>query len=272
MELPIKAGDMEKFVAVAAGSNHLIALTTHGNLFAWGDGGQGQLGRKIVQRRVIQGTVPTRVCLGHRSRKAVVIGAGDYTSFAVDDQGDVWGWGLDNRGQTGTGNSNPDRDLTLAGPKKVIGLSKRELNGESVVEIAGGVHHTLFLTSGGRVFAVGSSRNGLLGLPADHPVFANPKFPGRITTPVEVPFPNPDDPVRRIAVRERGNMAVTVGGALYAWGEGNAGQLGLGDENRTVETPTVVMGGVGEPFAVYDVSCGDQHTLALLRNRETKEL
>ena len=48
----------------------------------------------------------------------------------------------------------------------MIGLSNHGLNGESVVEIVGGDHHTL-PSSGGWVFMVGGSDYSRLGLPED---------------------------------------------------------------------------------------------------------
>lgn len=268
MELPVKPGDMEKFVAVAAGNNHLIVMTTHGNVYTWGAGEQGQLGRKVIERRKIHGTVPERVVLGTRSRKAIIIGAGNYTSFAVDDQGDVWGWGLNTMGQTGTGIPNAKLDhAEVQLPKKVVGLSQHELNGESVVEIVGGDHHTLFLTSGGRVFAVGRSDYGQLGLPGDHSAFADRDFPDFVDVPTHVPFPEHDDPVRHISAGIHSNMAVTEGGGLYAWGQGEQSELGLGADEDKAEIPTVVVRRVGGPFAACDVACGGQHTLALLRKK-----
>ena len=35
------------------------------------------------------------------------------------------------------------------------------------------------------------------------------------------------------------NVAVTEGGALYSWGEGNPGELGIGEDDAA--TPTVVV-------------------------------
>ena len=173
-------------------------------------------------------------------------------------------------GQTGTGIPNAQLDHTeVQLPKKVIGLSMHELNGESVVEIAGGDHHTLFLTSGGRVFAVGRSDDGQLGLPPDHPVFADREFPDYIATPTQVAFPEHDDPVRHISVGTHCNMAVTEGGAMYAWGQGEQSELGLGADGDKAETPTVVVRRVGGSFASCDVACGGQHTLALLRKKPT---
>ena len=58
-------------------------------------------------------------------------------------------------------------------------------------------------------------------------------------------------------------MAVGVDGALWAWGEGFYGQLGLGDTNDRL-VPTLV--GAEEVFGgsqVRTISCGGVHTLAV---------
>jgi len=267
LELPSKPGDIEKVVSMASGNNHLLVLTTHGNLFTWGAGEQGQLGRKVLERRKIHGTVPEKVVLGTRSRKAVVVGAGNYHSFAVDDHGDVWGWGLDTMGQTGTGTSSRVDVPEVQLPKKVVGLSKEELGAETVVGIAGGEHHTLFLTSDGRVFACGRSGSGQLGLPDDHEAFGEDReFEDFVATPQHVPFPEPDDPVRHIAAGTHSNMAVTEGGALYAWGEGSQSELGLGGV-ECAKTPTVVVRKSGGSWSAVGVACGGQHALALLKKK-----
>ena len=150
MEFSMEPGDKEKFVAVAAGETHLIAITTHGHLFTWGTGEPG----------------------------------------------------LKSLGQTGTGTLNPhlSSQHVVVEPKKGIGANERELDGETVVEIAGGNAHTAFFTSGGRVFAVGISSHGGFGLPADHPAFANHEFLDCITIPAKVPFLNLGGSVHRISV------------------------------------------------------------------------
>lgn len=264
--MPTKPGDVEKVVSVASGNNHLVVLTTHGNVFTWGAGEQGQLGRKVLERRKIHGTTPEKVVLGTRSRKAVIVGAGNYHSFAVDDHGDVWGWGLNTLGQTGTGVTNSDSEVQL--PKKVIGLSKEELGGEeTVAEIVGGEHHTLFLTSAGRVFACGRSGSGQLGLADDHEAFQDRKFEDFVAEPQHVAFPESDDPVRHIAAGTHSNMAVTEGGALYSWGEGSQSELGLGQDADSANTPTVVVRKSGGSWSAVAVACGGQHALALLKKK-----
>lgn len=265
LELSHKPGDIEKVVSVAAGNNHLLVLTTHGNVFTWGAGEQGQLGRKIIDRRKIHGTVPEKISLGYRSNRAVVIGAGNYCSFAVDEAGDVWGWGLNNMGQTGTGVSEhqsvPDE---VQSPRKVESLCKSALGEEVVVQIAGGEHHTLFLTSAGRVFACGRCDGGQLGLAEDHAKYKSRPNPDFVTEPLEIPFDDVDDPITAIASGTHNNMAITRAGVLYAWGQESQGELGV--KEVEAKTPTVVVRKEGS-FEATGVACGGQHTLGLFRKK-----
>lgn len=248
---------------VASGNNHLLILTTHGNVFTLGAGEQGQLGRKVLERRKIHGTMPEKITLGTRSRKAVIVGAGNYHSFAVDDRGDVWGWGLNTMGQTGTGIINESENLL---PTKVLGLSKEDLGGETVVEISGGEHHTIFLTSGGKVYACGRSDGGQLGLEEDDEAFMDREHPDFLSEPVQVKFPDPVDRVVHISAGIHNNMAVTIGGALYAWGEGTQGELGVGEDGEAA-TPTVVVRKEGGSWSALGASCGGQHTLGIFKKK-----
>lgn len=265
LELSHKPGDTEKVSSIASGANHLLVLTTHGNIYSWGASEQCQLGRKVLERRKIHGTVPEKVVLGTRSRKAVAVGAGIYHSFAVDDNGDVWGWGLNSMGQTGTGFDDSDEPLVQL-PTKVIGLSKADLGDDKVVQIAGGEHHTLFLTAAGKVYACGRSNAGQLGLADDHPAFKDRPYPDFVAEPVEVEFPEDDDPIAYISVGLHNNMAVSKDGALYCWGQGTQSELGVPDVE--VKTPRMIVRREGGSWSAVKVACGGQHTLGLFRKKE----
>ncbi|VDB93759.1 unnamed protein product [Peniophora sp. CBMAI 1063] len=260
----------EKIVQVATGNNHLLVLTSAGHIYSWGAGEQGQLGRRVVERRKINGTNPQRVVLGTRGRRAVRIGAGNMHSFAVDERGDVWGWGLNGAGQTGTGarGAGTDAEAIVQNPMRVPGLSPDELGNDArVVEISGGDLHTLFLTSDGRVYACGRADAAALGLPKDHEALADGA--ASVNEPVLVPFPdeNDDDPVVHISAGTTYSAAVTQEGALYTWGEGSQSELGQGDKETSV-TPGVVVRREGGKWAATAVSCGGQHAMALLRPRD----
>ncbi|KAG5648857.1 hypothetical protein DXG03_000206 [Asterophora parasitica] len=265
LDLPHKPGDTEKVSSIAAGGNHLLVLTTHGNILTWGAGEQAQLGRKVLERRKINGTVPQKVTLGIRSRKAVRIGAGSFHSFAIDDKGDVWGWGLNSMGQTGTGYASA-ADAVVQLPQKVKRLSKEELgDDDTVVQIVGGNHHTLFLTDKGRLYACGRSNASQLGLADDDEAFKDRLDPEFVTEPVLVTFPDMDDPVVHVSAGPHNNMAVTNGGALYCWGQGTQGELGVPDVE--VKTPRMIVRKEGGAWAAISASCGGQHTLGLFRKK-----
>ncbi|KAF9534767.1 regulator of chromosome condensation 1/beta-lactamase-inhibitor protein II [Crepidotus variabilis] len=265
LQLSNKPGDYEKVSSVAAGSNHLVVLTTHGNIYTWGAGEQGQLGRKVLERRKIHGTHPEKVTLATRGRKAVVVGAGQNHSFAVDHEGDVWAWGLNSMGQTGTGWSSEDDNIVLL-PTKVEKLSKSKLQGDVVIQIVGGAHHTIFLTQAGKVYACGRSNVGQLGLADDDAAFNDRESPDFIGEPTLVTFPDPFDEVIQISSGTHNNAAITRAGALYAWGQGVQSELGLGDEEE-VKTPHVVVRKEGGAWFARAVACGGQHTVGLFRKK-----
>ncbi|KAK7054171.1 regulator of chromosome condensation 1/beta-lactamase-inhibitor protein II [Favolaschia claudopus] len=265
MDLHHKPGDYEKVSQVAAGGNHILVLTTHGQIFTWGNGQQSQLGRKVLERHQVKGTNPQRVILGNRNLRATVIGAGTYHSFAVDEDGDVWAWGLNTMGQAGTGYASKADD-TVEMPKLVRRLTKEELGGETVVQIAGGEHHTLFLTSDGKVYACGRADGSQLGLAEDDEAFGGDSTREYLPEPVLVTFPDDDDPVVRIDAGLHNNLAITQDGALYCWGQGTQGELGVPDEE--VKTPRMIVRREGGSWAAEWVACGGQHTLGLFRKRQ----
>ncbi|KAF5380523.1 hypothetical protein D9615_004510 [Tricholomella constricta] len=260
---PARRGPPEKIVSVAAGTNHLVVLTTHGSIYTWGAGDSAQLGRRVIERRKIHGTVPEKIILGTRARKATYIASGSYHSFAIDTDGDVWGWGSNYLGQTGTGrDSAAEEEVRL--PTKVQRLSRSELKGATVTEVAGGEHHSLFLTSDGKVYACGRAYDSQLGLSDDDPAFDARMNKDFMPEPAQVAFPAANDPIVRISAGTHNSMAISEGGVVYSWGSGVNGELGAGKDEE-VKTPRPIF--ARSPKEVIwrpvEVSCGGQHTLGL---------
>jgi len=91
-------------------------------------------------------------------------------------------------------------------------------------------------------------------------------LPQFLPEPTLVTFPDMDDPITQVSCGIRNSAAVTKGGALYSWGQGMQGELGCGDEEE-VRIPRVVVRKEGGSWTAHAVSCGGQHTNALLSKK-----
>jgi regulator of chromosome condensation len=193
------------------------------------------------------------------------MGAGAYYSFAVDEAGDTWGWGLNSMGQIGTGYKSSE-DSIVQLPKKVQRLSKKELDGDVVVQIDGGSHHGVFLLASGKVYACGRFNGGQLGFADDDVAFKERNGPEFLAEPALVTFPDSNDPVIQVSCGAHNNATVTRGGALYCWGQGVQSELGLGDEEEA-HTSRVVVRKEGGSWLAAAVACGGRHTIGLFRKK-----
>ena len=265
----------ERFADVAAGANHLVLLTVNGDVYTMGQGADGQLGHKVPKGTPTAGTVPYKVLRGNAGHRAVAIGAVNDSSFFVDQQGDVWAWGLNGYGQTGTGS----KQNVLWYAHRVRGVGRKDLGDEAtIVQISGGDRHTLFLASDGRVFACGNTEDGQFPLPpqdgsdpkAKARARAENRDAARVNEPVPVAFPHDlkEDTIVKLGASNRMSAAVTRDGVLYTWGLNSEGMLGteVDSPDDIIRTPKVVVRREGA-WLTKAVSCGGQHCLALLRKK-----
>ena len=88
------------------------------------------------------------------------------------------------------------------------------------VQLAGGSKTLFIVSQDGKVYSCGEGTNGRLGVGGQTDV-AVPKILSDLTTYV----------VRKVAVSTGGRhaMALTADGKVFSWGDGEYGQLGLGD-------------------------------------------
>ena len=85
----------ERVISIAAGYCHSLALLENGEVYAWGRNDDGQLGNGENQ----DSKYPTPV--NAISEKVVRIAAGYQQSLALLENGKVYGWGWNGRGQRG---------------------------------------------------------------------------------------------------------------------------------------------------------------------------
>ncbi|XP_061107087.1 probable E3 ubiquitin-protein ligase HERC3 isoform X2 [Conger conger] len=126
------------------------------------------------------------------------------------------------------------------------------LNGRHVIQVACGDHHTIALLRDGQLFTWGKNSNGQLGQGEGGPS-SQPPMPL---------FSLSGIPLAMIIAGGDQSFALSVSGAVFAWGKNSAGQLGVGDKEDRYE-PTIVKS-LHLKRTVF-ISCGDEHTAILTK-------
>ncbi len=219
-------------IDLACGMYHSLVVDSGGNVWVFGEGRQGQLG--IGSDRIED--LPCRLSL----RNICQVSAGYSHSVALNTGGDVFTWGSGSHGELGHGSEQSVRVPSMV----------QKLDGKCISKIACGAFHTIAVTDLNNVYIWGNANGGQLGI-----ILHNKEE--CVTEPVLVEsFYG-----RTIGCVSAGvshSAAVTNAGALYMWGSGDHGQLGVG-KVPILNEPKVVT--LGSP--VKSVACGDCFSLVL---------
>lgn len=159
---PKQIGALTTWSNVSKGLRSVIAVKTDGTLWAWGNNIQGQLGLNTATQYY---SSPKQV--GSLTNWSVNISAQNSSSMAVKNDGTLWGWGQNNSGQLGLGNT-----LYKSSPNQVGALSNWST-------ISVGVH-AVALKTDGTLWVWGGNNDGNLGL-GNTTFYSSPKQLGSNT-------------------------------------------------------------------------------------------
>ncbi|MFO1484682.1 MAG: choice-of-anchor D domain-containing protein [Verrucomicrobiaceae bacterium] len=135
--------------AVDCGYTHNLAVTNDGKLYAWGAGANGRLGNGGTA----DSNVPLLISGPWGTRKIIAVSAGAAHSLAVDEDGKVYAWGENIKGQLGLG----DLAQRLT-PVQVTGV----LVGQDIHRVEAGAEHSFAQTHDNKVFTWGGNDSGQL--------------------------------------------------------------------------------------------------------------
>src|SRR5450756_958155 len=224
--------------AIAGGGFHSLALTSSGQVLAWGYNFNGQLGNGTTA----DSSIPVAVSLPSGTTVTAIAGGGQH-SLALTSSGQVLAWGFNYSGQLGNGTTSTTGCFCISTPVAVSLPS-----GTTVTAIAGGGSHSLALTSNGQVLAWGYNGEGELG---------NGTTTIQSNTPVAVSLPS-GTTVTAIAGGFSHSLALTSTGQVLAWGRNLEGELGNGTTTNS-STPVVV----SAIRAAVAISGGGYYSLAI---------
>ncbi|AXH98290.1 hypothetical protein DV702_00365 [Sporosarcina sp. PTS2304] len=223
---------------VDAGKSHLVVLKEDGSVWGWGDRTYGQLGAGPATP---PGTaLPIQMTGGNRLSDIIAISAGGNFTVALDVNGKVWSWGLNDYGQLGrlpVGGFSSNPDIIEPG---------------GMVDISAGESHVLAVDGSGNIWAWGYNAYGQLGRTTLGSRFSE--------TPVQVAGL---DNVATVVAGKDHSIALKKDGTVWAWGRNTYGQLGLGQTTDYNDEPRPIPGLSG----IIEIAAGDNHSLALKQDR-----
>ena len=235
---------------ISAGANHVLALTDDGEVYAWGCGEQGQLGRRVLERHKRLALHPTRITpRRHRFHGGIIsMVCGSYHSFLLAADGTVFSVGLNNYGQLGLGDFE-DRLVPEEIPSDAW-------QGRKIVDLDAGEHHSIALSASGDVFVFGRADSHQMGLLPE----SSPQETRAHNTPILNPVLKS---ISQISSGSNHLLAISSDRhQIFSWGYGEMGQLGH-DEEADEPVPRRI-----EAFSAttkfLDISAGGQHSVVLM--------
>jgi alpha-tubulin suppressor-like RCC1 family protein len=214
---PARVGVPELFANLrirlaAAGRCHLAVVAEDGTVYTCGAGFFGQLSLRDARPRRRLTRVPQAVFAGSR---VIMVACGRYHTMAVTAAGHAWTCGYNDYGQLGLGLAANRLGFTQ--------VDAGQLGGARIVMAACGALHSVVVSAEGRVWTFGCGSLGILG----HNDEQTRLVPALLEAEVFE-----QSKIVTVAAGGAYNMAVGENGALWAWGLGSSGQLGLGDTNK----------------------------------------
>ncbi|XP_054422535.1 X-linked retinitis pigmentosa GTPase regulator isoform X2 [Pteronotus mesoamericanus] len=227
----VKALKPERVKLAACGRNHTLVSTEGGKVYAVGGNSEGQLGLGDTEDRNTFHLIEFFTSQ-HQLKQ---LSAGSNTSAALTEDGKLFMWGENSEGQIGLNDIS-----NVCVPHEVT-------IGKPIAWISCGYYHSAFVTMEGELYMFGEPESGKLGLPKE--LLVNHRVPQLV--------PGIPEKVIQVACGG-GHTVVLTEKAVYTFGLGQFGQLGLGTFIFETAEPQIIESVKGQK--ITSVSCGENHT------------
>ena len=210
-----------RFTQVSAGTFFSLAIDSDGNLYSWGNNGNGRLGR--TPSETTPADRPGIVDPPDGVTAFTQGSAGGLFSLAIGSDGNLYSWGNNDSGQLG-------RDTSTTPENKPGKVSIPESN-QNIIQASAGLSYSLAVDSHGNLYSWGDNTSGQLGRDAS-------STPGK--KPGKVPPPTDRVSFTQASAGVASSLAMGSDGNLYSWGNNDSGQLGRDTTKSSATKPGVV--------------------------------
>ena len=231
-----------RWMRVASGAYHTLAINSRGELYAWGSNKNGQLGIGTTTENEL---APQRV--GNDSDWEAISG-GEYHSLALKSDGTIYSWGANSVGQLGNGENGADfADISKDKTAPIQIGTDRDWR-----TISAGSSHSLAIKTDNTLHVWGNNEAGQLGLGDT----TDKNSPTRVSTGWKT-----------ASAGFAHSLALKNDNTLYAWGWNWKGQVGNGKSGSTSEKETTPQK-ISAETNWNGIAAGYLHSLVFKNNGE----
>jgi alpha-tubulin suppressor-like RCC1 family protein len=166
--------------------------------------------------------------------------------FIIDKNDDVFAFGPNTLGCLGLGHNRK-----IEKPEKI-----RELCGKNIIDIKNGSYHVIARNELGKIFCMGYNNFGQLG---------NGKKENKYSG-AEINLNLSEKNIFEICCGDWHSLALTHTRDLYAWGDNQFGQIGIGNQKQCIPTPVKLSSFPSKKIKAF--SCGSMHSIVLTEDGE----
>jgi|SRR5579884_497291 len=253
--------------SMSVGYYHVMALSTEGSIWGWGEDTSGELGNGTTGTftQPVQATAFASSLSG-AGEKAKAVYAGNQYSLVLANDGTVWAAGIDTECDIGNGATCGSGTVTTP-----YHLTTASFGNNPVTSLDAGYSTVLAVTSSGAVYGWGNNQQ----CEVDSTCAGSSCFPGAYC--VQSPELIAGLPSNMVGVGGNvyDSMAITSDGHVYGWGANGQGELCLGATGSRAHATLTNLSNVtslathGDIFTIAlkrdgtVVSCGDNSTYEL---------
>ncbi|MFY0630006.1 MAG: T9SS type A sorting domain-containing protein [Flavobacteriaceae bacterium] len=210
--VPIQIGNDTNWTHISRGNEHTLAIKSDGTLWAWGVNNNGTLGNGQMFGELL---TPTKIGTDSDWNS---VSAGKVHSLAIKNDGTLWSWGLNSRGQLGYSGT---RSTT---PKQVgVDTDWQKID-------AGKGLFSLGIKNESTLWSWGENTFGQLG----DGTFANRTVPMQIGT---------DNNWQNVSAGTTHVVGIKINNEVWSWGNNFRGQLGIRNSVIAIDFATLTTDG-----------------------------
>ena len=261
----VDLGEGRTAMKVGGGASHTCAILDDESLKCWGYNNHGQTALPTAHRGDQPGEMGENLVFvdldidkeEEEVGPGITLELGTNHACAIDDEGRLTCWGLNDTGQLGV--STTDNDVCPLGGTNYncirVPVEIDLGDGRKAVAVGAGNRNTCAILDNGSLLCWGEGASGALGTGRD--------FRGS-DTPVRVALES-DRTAEAISFGSQHSCAILDNGAAKCWGYNGEGQLGDGNVGTSANSPVSVI--LGEGKRAVAIASKHTHVCAILNDK-----